>query len=256
MDDISKRFLIFIDHLLSTKQAKSQAEIARNIGVGSASISEVKKDRSNVGAKVLSGLAKQYNTLNGNWLLYGIGPMLLESSVVTVDLQGERNCVYVNVKARAGYLTGYADAEFISQLPPVYLPQLPRGKDFRMFEVDGDSMWPTLKDKDIVICHALSRSGVKDNQLCVVVCSDGVLVKRVFNRVKEVQQLILKSDNQEKPGLYPDIAVPAKDVREVWQVFAYISRQLQDANNPETIITALRADLDRLLKLIPPNLNP
>ena len=253
MDDISKRFLLFIAHLISTKQAKSQAEIAGKIGVRPASISEVKKGRSNVGFKVLSGLTKQYNTLNGNWLLYGIGPMLLESSVVTVDLQGERNCVYVNVKARAGYLTGYADAEFISQLPPAYLPQLPRGKDFRMFEVGGDSMWPTLKDKDIVICYALSRSGVKDNQLCVVVCSDGVLVKRVFNRIKEEQQLVLKSDNQEKAGQYPDITVPAKDVREVWQVFMYISRPLQDTNNPETIITALRADLDRLRKLLPPN---
>jgi phage repressor protein C with HTH and peptisase S24 domain len=256
MDDLTSRFLYYLEHLKSTGQTDNQQAFAATLGLSSSAITEIKSGRTTTISNILDRMTKHFDTVNGNWLLYGTGPMLKEypsePAVITVNEEDKRNVIYVNTKARAGYLSGFADPEYVAGLPLAHLPQLPREKDFRMFEVSGDSMWPTLKDKDAVICQYLSRSNVKDNQLCVVICSEGVLVKRIFNRIQEDKQLILKSDNQEVSGEYPDIAVPADDVKEIWQVVKCISDIQPDANNAAALIAELKATVNRLEKLLVP----
>lgn len=250
MGDITSRFLIYLEHLQATGQTSNQASFAATIGISKSAITEIKSNRTATISKVLEGMVKHFNTVNGNWLLYGTGPMLLEPpaepAVATVDLQGKKNIVYVNTKASAGYLSGFADPEYVAGLPLAHLPQLQREKDYRMFEVSGDSMWPTFKDKDTVVCQYLSRSNVKDNQLCVVISTEGVLVKRVFNRIKEDKQLILKSDNQEIKGEYKDINVRAEDVKEIWQVVKCVREIQAEDSNAAATIAELKAMLSKL----------
>ena len=63
--------------------------------------------------------------------------------IVTIDTQGHENIVLVPIKARAGYLSGYADPGYIQKLPAYRLPGLNYGT-YRLFEVEGLSMYPTL----------------------------------------------------------------------------------------------------------------
>lgn len=176
--------------------------------------------------------------------------------VVTVDSSGVDNVVLVPVRARAGYLAGHEDPEFIQTLPSYRLPGLTHGT-FRMFEVQGHSMVPTFDESDIVICRfAENFAEIRDDRIHVVVTKlDGLVVKRVVNRVSREGKLILNSDNQRHRGEYPPIIVDAEDVLELWYAVAYISRQMRSPGEiynrlieVESRLTLLESDHKKLLK--------
>lgn len=148
--------------------------------------------------------------------------------VITVDTQGNENVIMVPVKARAGYLNGYADPEFMQSLPAYRLPGLNNGS-FRLFEVEGVSMYPTLSSSDLVIGQNVEQLQlIRDDRVHVVVTkNEGIVVKRVLNRIKQDGKLILKSDNYKDRDLYPTIVCTPGDILEVWYAIGFISRQLR-----------------------------
>ncbi|HLO90358.1 MAG TPA: LexA family transcriptional regulator, partial [Lentimicrobium sp.] len=148
--------------------------------------------------------------------------------VITLDTQGNENVVMVPVKARAGYLNGYADPKFIGKLPAYRLPGLNNGT-FRLFEVGGRSMYPTLHDGDMVIGSFVEQlRDVRDDRLYVIVTkSEGVVVKRVLNRLENDGKLILKSDNYKDRDEFPTMVVDPQDILEIWYVTGFISRQMR-----------------------------
>lgn len=154
---------------------------------------------------------------------------------VTVDRHGKELISYVPVRAQAGYMKGHADPHYIEQLPAFGLPILKQGT-YRMFEVSGDSMLQMggggLHDGDIVIAQFLEDIfTMRDNRVYVVVSTDGVVVKRCLNRLKEKENpvLVCKSDN--KNGQHPDLIVRPHQIIEVWELKAYISKQLSFATD-------------------------
>jgi len=145
--------------------------------------------------------------------------------VVTVDSRGEENMVLVPIKAAAGYLNGYGDQAFIQTLPAYRLPGYNNGI-YRMFEVAGLSMHPTLNDGDLLITRSVETiDGIVNDRIHVVVtANDGIVVKRVLNRVQTDNKLILKSDNVKDKHEYPNMVIDPTEVREIWFVVAFISR--------------------------------
>jgi len=148
--------------------------------------------------------------------------------LITVDSNEQENVILLPVKARAGYLNGYGDEVFMSKLPAYRLPGLSNGT-FRLFEVDGLSMYPTLNDKDIVITKFVENlNEIRDDRLYVVLTkNDGVVVKRVLNRLQKDGKLILKSDNYKDRDLYPNLVIPPEEVLEVWYATSFISYQMR-----------------------------
>jgi transcriptional regulator with XRE-family HTH domain/signal peptidase I len=161
---------------------------------------------------------------------FSFSPAVLERmpQVVTVDSTGDENIVLVPQRARAGYLAGYGDPEFISALPSYRLPGMDNGT-FRMFEVYGHSMIPTFHESDIIVSRFVDNlADIRDDRVHVVVTRrDGVVVKRVVNRVANDGKLILNSDNQRHAGEYPPIVVDPEDILEIWYAVAYMSRQMR-----------------------------
>lgn len=148
----------------------------------------------------------------------------------TVDKHGRDMMVFVPVRSYAGYLTGYAQPEFIEKLPAFNLPILKSGQ-YRMFENSGDSMKQLggggLSDGDIVIGQYVEDIfDMKDNRIYVVVSTEGINTKRCLNRLKEVENplLVMKSDNTSGP--YPDIILRAHQIIEIWELKAFISKQM------------------------------
>lgn len=164
--------------------------------------------------------------------------------VVTMDTQGNENVVFVPVKARAGYLNGYGDEEFISTLPAYRLPGLGNGT-FRLFEVGGLSMHPTLNDKDMVIGSFVETfAAVRDDRVYVVITkTEGVVVKRCLNRFQTDGKLILKSDNYKNRDDYPTIVCNPEDILEIWYVTGFMSRQLRPPAEMYTRLIDLEARL-------------
>lgn len=164
---------------------------------------------------------------------------------VPVDRSGKELITYVPVKAQAGYAKGYGDAKFVEKLPAFSLPNFNDHGSFRMFQTDGDSMLQLggggLKDGDVVIAQYVEDIfALRDNMVYVVIHTGGVVVKRVLNRLSTSDKcLVLKSDN--KNGQHPNFLVHAKDILEVWEYKAHISRQLNFATDLWDLINDLQA---------------
>ena len=160
--------------------------------------------------------------------------------VITVDNSGNDNIIYVPVKARAGYLSGYGDVEFMESLPTFRLPGL-NNATFRMFEVDGPSMAPNILHGDRIIGEWIEGlDQIRDNRVYVIVHTGGVAVKRVVNRLKERGKIYLKSDTVAHRHEFPTVEIDPEDVKEVWYGRMKIS---SDFSEPAEVYHRL-ADLE------------
>ncbi len=132
----------------------------------------------------------------------------------TVDEQGRELIEVVSQRAKASYLAGFADPEFISELPRFALPFLPTDKKHRVFQVDGDSMLP-IPDGAWIVCEYVDDwLAVKDGERYVIVTEqDGVTFKLAYNRIQSDQKLLLCSANP----IYPPFEVEIEQVREIWK---------------------------------------
>ncbi|WP_144605323.1 XRE family transcriptional regulator [Algoriphagus algorifonticola] len=132
----------------------------------------------------------------------------------TVDADGRELIEVVSQRAKASYLAGFADPEFISELPRFSLPFLPTDKKHRVFQVDGDSMLP-IPDGSWIICEYIDDwLNIKDGERYVIVTEqDGVTFKIAYNRIQSEQKLLLCSSNP----IYPPFEVEIEQVREVWR---------------------------------------
>lgn len=132
----------------------------------------------------------------------------------TVDDQGRELIEVVSQRAKASYLAGFSDPEFIAELPRFALPFLPMDKKHRVFQVDGDSMLP-IPDGAWIVCEYVDDwLAIKDGERYVIVTDqDGVTFKIAYNRIKEEQKLLLCSANP----IYVPFEVEIEQVREVWR---------------------------------------
>ncbi len=144
---------------------------------------------------------------------------------IVVDKEENERITFVPIKAAAGYLTKYQDVEYIQQLPSFNLPNLKDGT-YRAFEVEGDSMKPTIHAGDIVICRYVENwYHLMDNKIYLVAGIDGIgiVVKRLINRIKKENKIILCSEND----FYPAFELPANEIFEIWEVKVKVSTNLE-----------------------------
>ncbi|WP_207511106.1 XRE family transcriptional regulator [Longitalea luteola] len=164
--------------------------------------------------------------------------------IITMDSQGEENIIYVPVKARAGYMLGYGDPQFIQSLSAYRLPGYTNGT-YRIFEVEGHSMFPTLQDADRVISRWADISDVRDDRVYVLVTrSQGILIKRLINRYHE-GKIIVKSDNNHA-GEFPTIVLDVDEIAEIWYVVERWTRQLPGPGEIYKRLVNIEAELAML----------
>lgn len=143
---------------------------------------------------------------------------------ITVNDANEDLIEIVPAQASAGYLKGYADPEYIEQLQKIKLPFLPTGTH-RAFPIKGDSMLPVKDGSYIVAKFIEDIQDVKDGRTYVVLTKDdGLVYKRVYNRIKDRKSLLLYSDNKK----YAPFEVKIDDVIELWQFTCCINTQEYD----------------------------
>lgn len=132
----------------------------------------------------------------------------------TVDAEGKELIEVVSQKAKASYLAGFSDPDFIEELPRFSLPFLPQDKKHRVFQVDGDSMLPVPEGAWLVCEYVDDWFSIKDGEKYVVVTEqDGVTFKIAYNQIREKERLLLCSSNP----IYKPFYVNISDVREVWR---------------------------------------
>lgn len=164
---------------------------------------------------------------------------------ISVDSNDRENIELVPVKASAGYLNGYGDPEYISELPKFNLPMFKQGT-YRAFEIKGDSMLP-LQPGSIIIGEYLENwNDIKVGDTYVVISkSDGIVYKRAGSKFKENKVVKLISDNT----VYEPYTVPAEDILEVWKSKAYISTTFPEPT-PEPTMESLTSMMARMQRSI------
>lgn len=137
---------------------------------------------------------------------------------------------FVPVKARAGYLLGYADPEYLETLPryTATVNHMPKGK-YRYFEAEGESMNDgtiehAILDGTVLQCrkiqphHWVGKLHSHNwSSFVFVHRTEGIIVKQVLDQNIETGDVVLGSLNPDK-NKYPDFTVNLDDIREIYNV--------------------------------------
>jgi phage repressor protein C with HTH and peptisase S24 domain len=123
----------------------------------------------------------------------------------------------VPIMAQAGYSKHYLDPKFVDELEQMRVPNMPfKGDRYRVFEVSGDSMEPTLKEHFHVVGESVDPafwSSTAQFYIHVVVTQDRIMVKRLFR--KDDNSFVCISDNEE---FYPQFILKKSEIKELWLV--------------------------------------
>lgn len=158
---------------------------------------------------------------------------------ITVDKENRENTEYVPVKAKAGYIAGHNDPEYIAALPKFSLPGLPRSGTFRIFPTTGDSMLPIPENSDIIAQYVENWKDIKPGTPCIVILKSQQ--DFVFKLVTiQEDSVLLKSLNRE----YVPYTVKAEDIIEIWK---YYKHQTGTLPQPETDLQEIKKMMQELM---------
>lgn len=143
------------------------------------------------------------------------------------------------------YLTKFQDLHFLNNLTKFSIPTLPLG-EYRAFEAGEDFAF-----EGALLIGSLIKNPVEiqDGKNYVLVTkSQGVIYRRVYNRVNDKGTILLSADNHR----FPTIEVSIKDLIEAWDVKAFISqimpepaKSFEKVNN---LVDELKFEIERLKK--------
>jgi transcriptional regulator with XRE-family HTH domain len=201
-------------------------------------------------SKELSKLsAHDLDQMQGAWKSEASGKHLRVLTTV-VNSENEEEIELIPEKVSAGYTSGYADPDYLQELPTLRLPFLSKERKYRAFPISGDSMPPVVHGSYVVGEFVQDWLQLPSNTPCVVVTKeDGIVFKYVQNLLQQKQTFRLSSTNP----LYAPYEVPVADILEVWRFVSYISKELPDILLDHTSLSSqlrsMQADLQSVLGL-------
>lgn len=213
---------LFSDNIrhLRMKKEVSQSIVAESLSITRDRLAKYEEGKSQPPLEILVKLSHYYHVSIDLLLTADIRKIDLDTLLklddnrillpIVVDKNGNNVIEIVPHKAKAGYLTGYSDPEFIESLQHISLPFLGTGK-FRSFAVDGDSMPPHKNSSFIVGRYIENINEAKEGKSYIVITTDGMTYKRL--KKKNAKSLLLESDNE----FYRPFEVKLSEVLELWE---------------------------------------
>ena len=165
----------------------------------------------------------------------------------TVGSDNEENIELVPHKAKAGYVNGYADPEFIKVLSTFRLPFLDKHKKYRTFQISGDSMPPVNEGSWVTGEFLQNWNLIRDGYPYIVLTKDeGIVFKILYSKIEERQTIQLCSTNPQ----YEPYEVHLSEIHEIWKFVNFISSELPEPNLSKDEITNTVMSLQREVKEI------
>lgn len=209
----------------------SQSDFARKLGISREVVNKMEKGHLQVSKRTSGKLQKfleerQNLTFSGDVNILGKSSQGGEKSYSRKSFLSQRfdskttghsyQVPLVGVKAQAGYVKGFEQVDYMDTLEQYSLPPgvNPIGAVWRYFEIDGDSMEPTLSPGDVVLATLVpveDWNATRDFCVYVIHTADRLLVKRLFNKSNE--EWVLVSDNEE---VAPQHLLKKEDAKELW----------------------------------------
>lgn len=182
----------------------------------------IKAYNDNITKRTIDKIVKRYPFVNPLWLIHGTGQMI-DSAPKNVKTPFSY-APLVSQRAFAGYLSGFADSEYIDELDKVpYVEDEETKGNVIAIEVSGDSMddgsSECYKDGDIILAKEILADNIPFRRYdFVIVHKTGILIKRIID-VKD-DKITIHSLNKE----YGDIDLERKDILKVFIVTTRISK--------------------------------
>jgi hypothetical protein len=164
---------------------------------------------------------------------------------IAVDQDGNNLIEIIPHKAQAGYLSGYADAEYIENLQQIALPFLGPGK-MRAFPINGDSMPPHTNQSIVVGKYVYNLGEIKKNKTYILITSsEGITYKRLGD--KKEDSLTVISDNI----IYNPYEIKLSDILEIWEYVCHIGRDdakllTQESDTVKEMFLELKRDINEI----------
>ncbi len=246
-----------IKHLRKTK-GLTQEQFADKIGVNRAMIGSYEEGRAVPRLQSLQFMS-QYFGISIDDLINTDLSAEGDQNVSANHLQGKQLRVLTTIvdrndkelitlipqKATAGYLSGYADVDYIETMPRLALPltELSKERTYRAFQITGDSMEPVPSGSYIICEYVQNWLDLKEGKSYIVVTSnDGIVYKRVY--FQDDKRILLKSDNYN----FKPYTIETSDLLELWRSVGYICLTLPEPD--ELTLSKLAMELISMKKEI------
>ncbi len=216
----TKDFDSFFERLCEQTDISTQAQLARELGVGRAAISLVKK-KGAVPPRWILDLSVRYD-IDSTWLESGVGlPHPEESAEAFADDFTRIPKVAARLSAGGGSFETGGSVESYYAFQKSWVSSKGNPANMVLMEVYGNSMEPELKAGDIVLVDQ-SKDSILAGGIYAIGVEDTVMVKRVEKRPGQV---VLHSDNTDYSPIFlggDELA----NVRVLGQV-VWVSREYQ-----------------------------
>jgi transcriptional regulator with XRE-family HTH domain len=245
--------------LLRTRKSRTQSDLAAALGIKRTTVNALENSISQPTVSQLQAFSKyfgiaidtlintdlnqlsesQFTDLQNGFDVFIRGSNL-RVIATTVDRNNSDNIEFVNEKAKAGYVTRFADPEYIGKLPVFQLPFLSQEKKYRAFTISGDSMLPIPSGSVVIGEFVQDFYDIKNKDACVLVTHDeGIVFKIVENKIAISFNLRLVSLNPE----FSPFEVPISEIKEVWKFVCYLNTEIPE---PETDIRKIMQSVNEL----------
>lgn len=230
---------LFSDNIrhLRIKKEVSQQYVADSLSISRDRLAKYEEGKSQPPFEILIKLSHYYHVSIDLLLTADIrkvdidGLMKLDDNrillPIVVDTKGANIIEIIPHKAKAGYLNGYSDPEFVESLQHISLPFLGTGK-FRTFPVEGDSMPPHKDGSFIVGRYVENEQDVRDGRTYVLLMKNEGIVYKRLKRIDK-RSFMLVSDN----SFYEPYPVQISEILEIWEYAGSIATKEFEPDNLE-----------------------
>lgn len=221
---VNQRFRLVYKALENYNIIKGKSDIAKKLGTYNHVINSILKGNRNITVDQLNRLFDCY-AVNANFLFGNSEDMFMDHfqpnqefptrSFLEKQRGGRQNITLVPERALAGYALEHQDHSFMDNLQKFSIPHL--DGTLVAFEINGDSMTPTITSGDVVVCEQVERgTPLRDNHVYVIV-TDVVVAKRIqqIRADNELVELRLISDNDD---VYKPYNVNLEEIRQILKV--------------------------------------
>lgn len=232
----------------------TQSKISQYLGVTRDSYAKYEMGKTTPPLDVLLGLSRFFHISTDLLLTVDLRKYKLEEILllpdnrillpIKTDATGENKIEIIPYKTSMGYLSGYADPEYIESLQTMSLPFLHNGK-YRAFPVEGDSMPPYRDGTYIVGKYVENIADIKVGKTHILITRTGFTFKRVESI--NSSSITVKSNNT----FYDNYEIPFVDLWEAWQYAGSFSNQEQEVidftdQDVRTMLTQLMQEVKDL----------
>lgn len=220
---VNQRFKAVYETLENANLIKGKSDIAKRLGTYNHVINSILKGQRNITIDQLQLLFEHYG-IDANYL-FGLSERPFVKGAQAGELparslherrySNRSNITLVPEQAVAGYALGHEERNYFEGLTKFGIPNLEG--ELIAFEINGDSMMPTITNGDLVVCEPVERdTPLRDNHVYVVV-TDSVVAKRIqqLRQGDQVTGLRLISDNG---SVYKPYELELEDIRQLLKV--------------------------------------